>query len=160
MPALLLAGTRFLIAGSILLAWCRWRGLRLFWPRKTMAVLALIGLLLLSGNNVALVYAEKTVSSGLASLVLAVMPLCVALAEMILPVESLCLPRMAGHVPWFCRLSVLVWPSLRSGLSGDSARLVAIAVLLAGALFWTAGSLISRRSACPSTASWLLHGKC
>ena len=29
MPALLLAGTRFLIAGAILLAWCRWRGLRL-----------------------------------------------------------------------------------------------------------------------------------
>ena len=26
MPALLLAGTRFLIAGAILLAWCRWRG--------------------------------------------------------------------------------------------------------------------------------------
>jgi len=29
MPALLLAGTRFLIAGALLLAWCRWRGLRL-----------------------------------------------------------------------------------------------------------------------------------
>ena len=29
MPALLLAGTRFLIAGAILLAWCRLRGLRL-----------------------------------------------------------------------------------------------------------------------------------
>ena len=26
MPALLLSGTRFLIAGAILLAWCRWRG--------------------------------------------------------------------------------------------------------------------------------------
>ena len=34
MPALLLAGTRFLIAGTILLAWCRWRGLRLLWPSK------------------------------------------------------------------------------------------------------------------------------
>ena len=53
MPAFLLAGTRFLIAGSILLAWCRWRGLRLLWPSRTMLLLSLIGLLLLGGGNVA-----------------------------------------------------------------------------------------------------------
>jgi drug/metabolite transporter (DMT)-like permease len=159
MPALLLAGTRFLIAGAILLAWCRWRGLRLFWPRKTMAILALIGLLLLSGNNVALVYAEKTVSSGLASLVLAVMPLCVALAEMILPGgEPLPARGWLGMLLGFAGLAVLVWPSLRSGLAGDSTRLVAVGVLLVGALFWTAGSLVSRRSRLPVNcfvaASW------
>src|SRR3954449_9005615 len=82
MPALLLAGTRFLIAGAILLAWCRWRGLRLIWPGRTMLLFALIGLLLLGGGNVGLVYAEQTVPSGLASLVLAVIPLYVALIEM------------------------------------------------------------------------------
>ncbi len=71
MPALLLSGTRFLIAGAILLAWCRWRGLRIFWPLKTMLMLCLIGFLLLGVSNVCLVYAEKTVPSGLASLVLA-----------------------------------------------------------------------------------------
>ncbi|MGB6690971.1 MAG: EamA family transporter, partial [Terracidiphilus sp.] len=85
MPALLLAGTRFLVAGVILLAWCRWRGMRLVWPPKTMLVLAAVGLLLLGGGNVGLVYAEKTVDSGLASLILAGIPLYVALAEMLLP---------------------------------------------------------------------------
>src|ERR1700677_999998 len=69
MPALLLAGTRFLIAGAILLAWCRWRGLRLSWPVADMLRLGLIGLLLLGFGNVCLVFAEKTVPSGLASLV-------------------------------------------------------------------------------------------
>src|ERR1035438_6158592 len=68
MPALLLAGTRFLVAGAILLGWCRWRGMRLTWPPKTMLMLGIIGLLLLGGGNVGLVYAEKTVPSGLASL--------------------------------------------------------------------------------------------
>ena len=57
MPALLLAGTRFLIAGTILLAWCHWRGLRLLWPAPNMLRLSLIGLLLLGGGNVGLVYA-------------------------------------------------------------------------------------------------------
>src|ERR1039458_1968148 len=72
MPALLLAGTRYVIAGAVLLAWCRWRGLRLLGSSRSMLTLSLIGLLLLGGGNVGLVYAEEIVPSGLASLVLAV----------------------------------------------------------------------------------------
>ena len=97
MPALLLAGTRFLAAGAILLAWCRWRGLRLLWPPKTMLLLALIGLLLLGGGNVGLCYAEIAVPSGLASLAMAVIPIYVALIEMLLPAANPC-PRAVGSV--------------------------------------------------------------
>jgi len=150
MPALLLAGTRFLIAGAILLAWCRWRGLRLLWPPKTMLILGLIGLFLLSGSNVALVYAEKTVPSGLASLVLAVMPLYVALAEMLLPGgEPLPARGWFGMALGFAGLAVLVWPSLRNGFAGDFTRLAAIGVLLTGAFAWTVGSLLSRHARLP-----------
>ena len=118
MPALLLAGTRFLIAGAILLAWCRLRGFRIFWPAKTMLILAIIGLFLLSGSNVALVFAEETVPSGLASLVLAVMPLYVALAEMLLPGgEPLPARGWLGMALGFAGLAALVWPSLRNGLA-------------------------------------------
>src|ERR1017187_6999716 len=85
MPALLFAGTRFLIAGAILLAWCRLRGLRILWPLKEMAIFCTVGLLLLGCGNVGLVYAEKTMPSGLSSLVLAVIPLIVALIEMLMP---------------------------------------------------------------------------
>ena len=60
MPALLLAGTRFLVAGAILLAWCRLRGQRLVFPAKTMVLLGVIGLMLLAGGNVGLVFAEET----------------------------------------------------------------------------------------------------
>jgi len=147
MPALLLSGTRFLIAGAILLAWCRWRGLRLVWPAKTMLLLALVGLLLLGGGNVGLVYAEKTVPSGLASLVLAVLPLYVALIEMFLPGgEPLPARGWLGMVLGFAGLAILVWPSLRNGFGGDSKRLLAIAALLAGALCWAVGSVLSRRA--------------
>ncbi|MGA3009496.1 MAG: EamA family transporter [Terracidiphilus sp.] len=150
MPAQLLAGTRFVIAGAILLAWCRWRGLRIFWPAKTMLILGLIGLFLLSGSNVALVYAEETVPSGLASLVLAVMPLYVALAEMLLPGgEPLSARGWLGMALGFAGLAALVWPSLRTGFAGDSARLIAIGVLLAGAFAWTVGSILSRHARLP-----------
>jgi drug/metabolite transporter (DMT)-like permease len=150
MPALLLAGTRFLIAGTILLAWCRWRGLRLVWPARNMLRLGLIGLLLLGGGNVGLVYAERTVPSGLASLALAVIPLYVGLIEMFLPGgEPLPARGWLGMALGFAGLGALVGPSLRTGLAGDHTLLVALAVLLAGALSWTAGSILSRRSRLP-----------
>jgi len=147
MPALLLAGTRFFIAGLILLAWCRWRGLRLQCPPRTMLMLGIIGLLLLSGGNVGLVYAEETLPSGLASLAFAVTPLYVALIEIVLPSgEPLPTRGWLGLLLGFVGLVALLWPSLHMGLGGNRVLLWAIAALLAGALSWAVGSILSRHA--------------
>ncbi len=147
MPPFLLAGARFLIAGLILLGWCRWRGLRLMLPAKTMLMLGLIGLLLLGGGNICLIYAEETVPSGLSSLVFAVTPLYVALIEMVLP-RGEPLPRRGwfGLLLGFAGLAALLWPSLHTGLGGNRVLLLATAALLAGALFWALGSILSRHA--------------
>ncbi len=147
MPALLLAGTRFLIAGVILLGWCRWRGMRLKWPPMTMLTLGLIGVLLLGGGNVGLVFAEKTMPSGLSSLGFAVTPLYVALIEIALP-SGEPLPRRGwlGLLLGFVGLAALLWPSLHMGLVGDRVLLWAVVALLAGALSWAAGSMLARHS--------------
>jgi drug/metabolite transporter (DMT)-like permease len=150
MPALLLSGCRFFIAGAVLLAWCRWRGLRLVWPPRMIVILGLVGLLLLAGGNVGLVYAEETLPSGLSSLVLAVTPLYIALIEMFLPGgEPLPIRGWLGMGMGFLGLAALLWPSLRTGFCSNGAVLWALAALLAGALSWAVGSVISRRARLP-----------
>lgn len=159
MPALLLTGVRFTIAGAILIAWCRWRGMRLTFPAKTMGMLALIGFLLLGCGNLGLVYAEETLPSGLSSLILAVTPLYVALIEMFLPGGEPMPPRgWLGMIIGFAGLTALLWPSLHVGFAGNRSVLLAIFALLAGALVWTIGSILSRRTKLPVNsfvaASW------
>ena len=60
LPALMLAGVRFLISGALMLGYCRLRGLRLLWNPRQMAWLALFGILLLGAGNVGLIWAEKS----------------------------------------------------------------------------------------------------
>ena len=148
MPALLLAGTRFLVAGVILLGWCRWRGMRIQLPAKTMMMQGLIGLLLLCGGNVGLVYAEKTLPSGLASLAFAITPVYVALIEMALPRgEANARAWMVWITAWFCRTGALLWPSLHYGIWRRSRASVGVlGALLAGAFSWAVGSLLSRHA--------------
>jgi drug/metabolite transporter (DMT)-like permease len=147
MPALLFAGTRFLIAGVILLAWCRLRKLRIFWPAKQMMIFCAVGLLLLGCGNVGLVYAEKTMPSGLSSLVLAVVPLIVALIEMLLPGgEPLPARGWLGMALGFAGLVALVWPSIRAGITGDQTLLLALGGLIGGGVCWAIGSVLNRRA--------------
>jgi drug/metabolite transporter (DMT)-like permease len=147
MPSFLLCGIRFTISGAILLAWCRFRGLKLLWPAKTMLVFGMAGLLLLGGGNVGLVFAEKTVPSGLASLIFAVTPLFVAIIEMFLPRgEPLPLRGWLGLLLGFVGLAALLRPSIETGLAGNRALLWALAALLGDAFSWTVGSLVTRHA--------------
>lgn len=147
MPALLLSGVRFLIAGAILLVWCRWRGYRLAYPGNTLLMLGVVALLLLGGGNVGLVFGEETVPSGLASLVFAVSPLYVALIEMFMPGgEPLPLRGWLGLALGFTGLAALLWPSMHNAIHSDHAMLWGIAALLGGALSWTVGSIVSRHA--------------
>jgi drug/metabolite transporter (DMT)-like permease len=146
-PALLLAGVRFVISGAILLAWCRWRGMKIAHPPRALFNEALVALLLLGASNVSLVYAEKTLPSGLAALSYAVIPLYVALVEMFLPGGETLSPRgWLGILLGFAGLAGLLLPSVRTALRGSSAVSWALVALLGGAFSWTVGSIYSRHA--------------
>ncbi len=150
LPAFLLTGVRFLISGSLMLGYCRLRGLRILVEGRDLARLFLLGFLLLGVANFALVWSEKSLPSGLAALLVAVVPLYVALLGLLLPGgERLRSRGWLGLLLGFGGLAVLVSPSLRHGLSGQTQQAEGAAVLLLGSLAWAIGSMLSRRMALP-----------
>ncbi len=76
-PPLLISGTRYVVAGLALYAFARWRGVPA--PSRTeWRSAAVVGGLLVTGNA-CVVVAEQWVSSGVAAVALASIPLWVAL---------------------------------------------------------------------------------
>src|SRR5438270_1193249 len=146
-PAAMLGAVRFLVAGVLMLTYCRLSGRKISLSKRDAWRLAVIAVLLLSGGNVLLCYSEEYVPSGLAALIVAVVPLWVALIEgFILKGDRL---RGRGWVGLFLGIAglvVLLWPQLAPVLlprqaqaSGNSGMLFASGVLLLGSLSWSIG---------------------
>jgi drug/metabolite transporter (DMT)-like permease len=147
MPPLLMAGVRFLIAGTVLCAWRLPAAMRAHrmptaaeW-RRTLV----IGLALLLGGNGAVAWAEQTVTSGATALIVAAVPLWMALIDRLAYGTPFGFARMAGLVVGFGGIVVLV-----GGASAQSIPIVGAAVLVAGSLSWAAGSVYSREARLPS----------
>jgi drug/metabolite transporter (DMT)-like permease len=142
MPPLFAVASRFVVAGAILgvlVAWRRGRGaLRI--RRKELAAVTLVGVLF-NGANALLFYAEETIPIGLASLIIASVPLWVAVFRILAGDHP---PRMVlvGIVTGFVGVALLVRPS------GD-AEWKGVALVIASAFAWSIGSFLSPRLPLP-----------
>jgi drug/metabolite transporter (DMT)-like permease len=151
LPPLLMAGARFVIAGAILLLWSRLRGHGP--PTKRDWITGLIsGALLLLGGNGAVVWAEQRVPSGMAALLVAVVPLWMVLLDWLRPggrrPASLV---FVGLALGLMGLGLLVGPdALRGGGAIDP---VGASVLMVGSLSWAIGSLYTQWAPRPSSAN-------
>jgi drug/metabolite transporter (DMT)-like permease len=151
LPPLLMAGVRFLIAGSILLLWARLREGAV--PRKIDWRAGFIGgALLLLGGNGAVVWAEQLVPSGIAALLVAVVPVWVVVLEWLRPGgRRPRLPVFLGLALGLLGLALLVGPEALRG--GGSINLVGAGVLMVGSFSWALGSLYTRGAPKPPTGS-------
>ncbi|MGO9268765.1 MAG: EamA family transporter [Terriglobia bacterium] len=158
-PPFLMAGTRFIAAGTLLYFWSRRHGAG---PPTTAQwrSAAIIGALLFLGGNGALTWAEERVDSGLASLLLATIPLwMVLIAHAQHQAQDRAQHRarhqgtvlggrvIAGLALGIAGIGLLLGPSNLLGHGGVD-RLGA-AVLLCGALAWAVGSLYSPKAGLP-----------
>jgi drug/metabolite transporter (DMT)-like permease len=143
LPPLLMAGARFVLAGSILLAWARWRD-GAGWPTRREWTTGLVsGAFLLLGGNGGVVWAEQRVPSGIAALLVAVVPLWMVLLDWLRPGGHR--PRgavFAGVGLGLVGLGLLVGPdAIRDGSGSDA---VGALVLVLASLSWAIGSLYVR----------------
>jgi drug/metabolite transporter (DMT)-like permease len=151
LPPLLMAGARFLIAGTILLLWARLRGSNR--PTKADWITGLVGgALLLAGGNGAVVWAEQLVPSGITALLVAVVPLWMVLLDWLRPGgQRPALRVFVGLGLGLVGLGLLVGPEALQG-KGDIS-LVGAGVLMVGSLSWAIGSFYTRRAPRPSSVN-------
>lgn len=140
-PPFLMAGMRFLIAGSILLLWMRVKGAPAPTARQWKSAW-IIGFLLLTVGNGALSWAEQRVPSGIAALIIASIPAMVVFLEFFLSGVRPSWTTAVGLVLGSVGTLVLVDPARLTGAGGVD--LLGTGVLLVGSLSWAYGSLYSR----------------
>lgn len=142
-PPMLMAAIRWIAAGLLLLSYLKMRGVTLP-QRRSWPSLALIGVLMTSIGNGAVVWAEQSVPSGLAALLIAAVPFWMVGVERFMPgAERVTPQRLAGLLIGFTGIVLLVWPEL-SQPSGSGMAAGAAATQLA-CVGWAIGSSYSRR---------------
>ena len=142
LPLTMVSGARFIVAGGLMYAVLRWRGV----PAPTRAQwkkVAFMGLTLLLLGNGMVVLAERDVSSGLAATAVASVPLWMALFSALRGQRST-RGEWAGIAIGFLGV---VWLNAGSSLTATPLGLV---LLLIAPLGWAFGSVWSRGRDLPS----------
>jgi drug/metabolite transporter (DMT)-like permease len=141
-PPFLLMGIRSLCGGLILVALCGRKIIQ--HSRRTWLNAGLSGLMFCVGCHGVLAFAQQTVPSGVAAIVLATIPLWIVLLDFLLPQKIRPAPlTMMALVPGFGGVAVVAWQNI--GENGVS--ILSILWLLGAALSWSAGTVWSRRTA-------------
>ncbi len=154
-PPFLMAGTRFLIAGSLMAAWCAWK--REPPANRTEIRQALIvGLFLLVGGNGLVTWAEQRIPSGLAALLVGSEPLWLAILLWL---------GIRGAKPTRSTVAAICLGLVGVGLlvvrgSDTSTRLdlLGVGALMIAPISWALGSIYASRQAPPKSflrqAAW------
>jgi drug/metabolite transporter (DMT)-like permease len=139
LPPFPMLSFRFGLAGGLLFAWCARKGL----PRPTLRQwrdAAIVGTLLASCGNGGVAWAETRIDSGLAALIVAVIPLWIALLARVFLDGRLTGRGWAGIAIGLAGVAFLVDPA------GASSRdLAAAVVVLCGSFAWAVGSIYATR---------------
>ena len=149
-PPFFHAGIRFLVSGLILLVWQRAAGLSLP-TRKQWISLAVIGNLLLLGGNGLVAWAEQTIPSGIAALMIGSIPMFLVITEAFRPGGVK--PNrwtFLGLLIGFIGIFILIGPAELTG--GSRLNPMGIGALLLACVFWSLGSVYSKHADLPKSS--------
>ncbi|NUO80754.1 EamA family transporter [candidate division KSB1 bacterium] len=132
LPPLTYAGLRFLISASILIAIIFLRGMSLPRARNEWQLLVVVGVLGVAVNYGLLFWGEQHISSGLASLLHATIPLIgMGFAHRLLPSERITWPKLMGVILGLAGLTLIFINQVQ--LKSALAPIATFGILLGGA---------------------------
>src|ERR1041385_1547988 len=136
-PPFLFSGSRFLVAGAILLAWSAWRaGWRLDLSLGDVVAAGLVGLGLMAAGQGAASWSSRYLSPGVLAVLVTTVPLWVALLSWLFLRERPSWPVLIGIAVGFAGVAFLASPSGGAGLT-----LLPALVVLGGAAAWAMASV-------------------
>lgn len=147
-PPFIMAGLRFLVAGTAVLGWCATQGIRVTSPLHWRNAALIGGLMLVVGNG-GVTWAEQTVQSSVAALIITTVPLWMTFLD-----STVFGGRRATTRTWFglalgfCGMVVLLRPSAGTL---ESVPMAGALVLLMSSCGWANGSLLARRIRLPQS---------
>jgi len=145
-PPYVMTGTRFVIAGLVMLAYCAWSGRKIAVSAGQLLRLGVIGCLLLTLANTLLAWAEQTLPTGLAALIVGITPLWFLVVDSFLMRGDRVSARgYLGLLLGIIGIAVLLWPKLQSVNVREHRQLYAAFILMFGSFCWSVGSALSKR---------------
>ncbi len=146
-PPFLMMGVRSILAGSILLFWSRKSGTRV--AREQWVPLVIVAVLFFVLGHGLLAWAQKSVASGLAAVLIASDPLWIALIEsFVIKQFRLTSRQIVGLIIGFAGIVLLFLP-------GRAIRMdtMGAAMILLSAISWSIGAVYSRVANIPKVAT-------
>jgi drug/metabolite transporter (DMT)-like permease len=143
-PPFLMAGARFVLAGVIMYAIAWSQGIeRSGWANWRTSLI--IGACLLLCGNGGVTISEKYIDSGLAALIVAIVPIYIALLGWTTGMAPRPTPIMwIALAGGFLGVGILFGPAVHFRSSGGQNPAIGMSILLVSSFIWSAGSLYSR----------------
>ncbi len=142
----MMGASRFLIAGAAMLLWRKFTGNSIAINRQEFLRLTVIGTLLLVTSNVVIGWAEQMIPTGLAALLIAIVPLWFLLLErMSHKGERFSSRAVVGIVLGLLGVAVLMWPKLRIGFAVGHREIFGMLLVISASISWATGSILSKR---------------
>ncbi len=153
LPPFLMAATRFLTAGAILISWARLKGDKAkLSSTQWRRAFVIGGLLLLCGNG-GVTWAEKYIASGLAALLVATEPLWVVIVSSVLTRKWPNARVLLGVLIGLGGVALLVSGGRDSWGNASIMSLAGVGVVIAAGFAWASGSVYANRNPINATTS-------
>lgn len=143
-PTLLVTGLRFTFAGVLLLAIARITKAKFPRAMSEWRHQALAGIVMAGAGNALVVFAEHSLTSGIAALLAATIPIWMAIMQAALGEAPLTARGISGLALGFAGVGLLVAPAIGEP-SVSAGFFLAVGAMQLSAICWNTGTLYSRR---------------